>query len=80
MVKGKMVSMVFLDPYSIKHELGDESEYDIIFCIDCLKMAIDDYKENLVKENKQSKKQEIVQEISEKHVEETKEEPSQPKI
>ena len=82
MVKGKMVSMVFLDPYSIKQELGDESEYDIMFCIDCLKMAIDDYKEKLVKENKQSKKQAIVQEISEKHVEEveeTKQEPSQSK-
>ena len=47
MVGGKMVSMVFLDPYSIKKELGDEMDEDITFCIDCVKMAIDDYKENL---------------------------------
>ena len=58
MLKGKMVSMVFLDPYSIKKELGDESPIDIDFCIDCVKMAIDDYKEKLEKENK-SRKQDV---------------------
>lgn len=57
MMKGKMVSMVFLDPYSIKKELGDESPIDITFCIDCVKLAIDDYKEKLEKENKQNKKE-----------------------
>ncbi len=64
MLKGKMASMLFLDPYSIKKELGDESAYDIGFCIDCVKMAIDDYKERLEKENKQKKNdtQEIVEE------------------
>ena len=58
MVKGKMCSMVFLDPYSIKKELGDETDIDIMFCIDCFKMAIQDYKDKLEKEGKQSKKQE----------------------
>ena len=58
MVKGKMVSMVFLDPYSIKKELGDESDFDIIFCIDCMKLAIQDYKEKIEKANKQSKTEE----------------------
>ena len=52
MVKGKMVAMLFLDPYSIKTQLGDESDYDICFCIDCVKLAVDDYKEKLEKSNK----------------------------
>ena len=52
MVRGKMIAMLFLDPYSIKKELGDESPYDIGFCIDCVKMAVDDYKEKLQKERK----------------------------
>lgn len=49
MLKGKMVNMIFLDPYSIKTRLGDESDYDIMFCIDCVKNAILDYKEKLQK-------------------------------
>lgn len=57
MVKGKMVSMLFLDPYSIKKELGDESPVDIMFCIDCVKMAVMDYKEKLEKQGKQNKKE-----------------------
>ena len=65
MVKGKMVSMLFLDPYSIKKELGDESGYDIEFCIDCLKLAVDDYKEKLEKENKGKPKEEKTEEIEE---------------
>lgn len=56
MLKGKMVSMLFLDSYSIKNELGDESLIDIDFCIECVKMAVLDYKEKLEKENKASKK------------------------
>lgn len=60
MLKGKMASMLFLDPYSIKKELGDENPYNIDFCIDCVKMAIDDYKEKLEKENKTNKKDELV--------------------
>ncbi|MBO5954404.1 MAG: iron-sulfur cluster assembly scaffold protein [Clostridia bacterium] len=75
MVKGKMVSMLFLDPYSIKKELGDESPINIDFCIDCLKNAVVDYKEKLEKENKGKNKveqPEIVEEIEEKEeVEET---------
>lgn len=56
-VKGKMCSMIFLDPYSIKAELGDETPIDIMFCIDCMKLAIQDYKEKLEKTTKQSKKE-----------------------
>ena len=33
--------------YSIKNELGDENPIDISFCIECVKMAILDYKEIL---------------------------------
>lgn len=43
MVENKNVKDVFLDPYSIKRALGDESEINIQFCINCLKFAIDDY-------------------------------------
>jgi len=52
MVKGKMISMFFLDPYSIKKELGVEDNIDINFCIECVRMAILDYKEKLEKSNK----------------------------
>ncbi len=62
MLKGKMTAMLFLDPYSIKKELGDESPYDIGFCIDCVKLAIDDYKEKLEKESKTNKKDNVVTE------------------
>ena len=53
MVKGKMVAMLFLDPYSIKKELGDETPIDIDFCIECIKDAVDNYKEKLEKSNKE---------------------------
>lgn len=56
MVKGKMVSMTFLDPYTIKSTLGDEMDIDIMFCIDCFKLALQDYKEKLEKEVKDRKK------------------------
>ena len=56
MLKGKMISMFFLDPYSIKKELGDENPMNIDFCIECVRLAILDYKEKLEKENKQRKK------------------------
>lgn len=52
MVKGKMISMFFLDANSVKTRLGDEQDIDIQFCIDCVKMAIADYKEKLEKSNK----------------------------
>ena len=52
MVRGKMVAMLFLDPYSIKKELGDEQPIDIDFCIECIKDAVDNYKEKLEKSNK----------------------------
>ena len=53
MLKGKMAAMIFIDPYSIKKQLGDETPIDIGFCIDCVKMAVDDYKEKLAKNNKE---------------------------
>ena len=65
MIKGKMCSLVFLDPYSIKSPLGDESDYDISFCIDCVKLALQDYKEKLEKENKQNKNEASGEEIEE---------------
>lgn len=65
MVKGKMVSMLFIDPYSIKKELGDETEMDIDFCIDCLKMAVVDYKEKLGKPNKNVNEEDLTSDIDE---------------
>jgi len=59
MVTGKMVSMIFLDPYSIKDQLGDHLDLDVMFCIDCLKLAISDYKERLEKEAKVNKKSKL---------------------
>lgn len=60
MLKGKMVAMALLDQYSIKQELGDETDINIDFCIDCVKFAIQDYKEKLEKSNKQTKKTEEI--------------------
>lgn len=51
-LKGKMAAMVFLDPYTIKTTLGDEQDVDIDFCIECVRLAIADYKEKLEKSNK----------------------------
>ena len=59
MLKGKMVSMVFLDQYSIKSELGDENSMDINFCIECVKLAILDFKEK----NEKGKKRKIDEEV-----------------
>ena len=52
MVTGKMISMLFLDQQNIKENLGDNSDIDITFCIDCMKMAIQDYIEKFEKANK----------------------------
>ncbi len=49
MVKGKMISMFFLDPYTIKKSLEDDSEINIDFCVDCMRLAISDYKEKMAK-------------------------------
>lgn len=51
-VKGKMVSMFFLDPYSIKKELSLDDDVNIDFCIECVRLAIQDYKEKLEKNYK----------------------------
>jgi len=53
MVKGKMISMFFLDPYSIKKELSLDDDVDINFCIECVRLAIQDYKEKMEKSNKE---------------------------
>lgn len=53
MVKGKMISMFFLDPYSIKKELLLDDDVNIDFCIECVRLAIQDYKEKLEKNNKE---------------------------
>ena len=70
MVKGKMVSMVFLDPYGIKEQLGDHADTNIMFCINCFKLVIDNYKEKLQKGNvKGLEEQELTEEPA---LEETK--------
>ena len=51
--KGKMISMFFLDPYSIKKELLLDDDVNIDFCIECVRLAIQDYKEKLEKNNKE---------------------------
>ena len=51
MVTGKMAVMVFLDPYTLKMAVGEDLPIDVQFCIDCFKMALDDYKEKLLKAN-----------------------------
>lgn len=43
LVENKPVKDVFLDPYTIKRALGDESPINIQFCINCLKFALDNY-------------------------------------
>jgi len=43
--------MVFLDPYTLKMSVGEDAPIDVQFCIDCFKMALDDYKEKLFKAN-----------------------------
>lgn len=52
MVQNKMIEMLFLDPYNIMTTLGDEKPIDINFCIDCMKLAVQDYKEKLEKSRK----------------------------
>ena len=58
MVKGKMISMFFLDPYSIKSNLGVDDDVNINFCIECVRLAIEDYKENMNKSKKENKDEE----------------------
>ncbi|MGN0788032.1 MAG: iron-sulfur cluster assembly scaffold protein [Candidatus Onthoplasma sp.] len=52
MMKGKMVDMLLISSQAVKEALDDNTENDIDFCIDCLKDAVQDYKENLEKNNK----------------------------
>lgn len=49
MLKGKMVSLLFIDPYTVTKNLGADENIDFSFCIDCVKMMIDDYSEKLEK-------------------------------
>ena len=52
MMKGKMVDMLLISSQAVKEALDNNTENDIDFCIDCLKDAVQDYKENLEKNNK----------------------------
>ena len=53
MVKGRMVNMLLLNSTAIKEELDDNSPVDINFCIECMNMAVLDYKDKLEKTNKE---------------------------
>ena len=52
MVKGKMVSLLFIDQYSVTKNLGADENIDFGFCIDCVKMMIEDYSTKLEKAQK----------------------------
>lgn len=52
MVKGKNIDDIMLEQTSVKNELGEDSDIDINFCIECLDMAIEDYIETREKEGK----------------------------
>ena len=52
MVIGKNIDSVMLDQLSVKNKLGDDSETDISFCIECLYLAIEDYIQTREKEGK----------------------------
>ncbi len=52
MVIGKNIDDVMLDQLSVKNQLGDNSETDISFCIECLYLAIEDYIQTREKEGK----------------------------
>lgn len=51
-VKGKMLSMLFVDSMEIKQELNLTDETEINFCLECVYKAVQDYKEKLEKSNK----------------------------
>ena len=79
MVKGKMISMIFLDPYGVEEQLGEHADQDIMFCIDCLKLAIDDYRIKAQKKGEsiitaESEDQEVkeISETKEDNLEESK--------
>lgn len=52
MIKGQMAAMIFLDAQNVKETLGDVQPIDISFCIECVKLAIQDYKDKLAKSNR----------------------------
>ncbi len=66
MLKGKMISMLFLDATTIKNELGEENDIDINFCIECVKLAVLDYKEKLEKSHKTIKEDVFEEEVETK--------------
>lgn len=45
MVIGKNIDDVMLEQTSVKNTLGEDSDIDITFCVECLDMAIEDYVE-----------------------------------
>lgn len=52
MVTGKMTSMLLLDSTGVKKTLGENSDINIDFCVECLRLAVADYKEKLEKSSK----------------------------
>lgn len=52
MVIGKSIDSVMLDQSVVKRNLGEDSDIDITFCIECLDLAIEDYIEAREKEGK----------------------------
>ncbi|MBR1988184.1 MAG: iron-sulfur cluster assembly scaffold protein [Clostridia bacterium] len=52
LVAGSDINEVMVTPQQIKDELQDNSDIDIDFCFDCLRLAIDDYFESNHKEKK----------------------------
>ena len=52
MVIGKSIDSVMLDQSVVKRNLGEDSDIDITFCIECLDLAIENYIEAREKEGK----------------------------
>ncbi len=55
LVAGSDINSVDITPQQVKDELQDDSDTDINFCFECLRLAIDDYFESNNKEKKAPK-------------------------
>ena len=60
MLKGKMTSLLFIDPYTVTKNLGADENIDFTFCIDCVKMMIEDYSIKLEKAQKLNEVNKVV--------------------
>ena len=65
MLKGQALSNIVLDSTDILKGLEIEENIDIDFCLDCVKLAVLDYKEKQEKLNKNNPKEEFQEENSE---------------